>query len=115
MICLAAAACSIPQTEVAPDVHYEKEKADLMPAYSVESKTMSRMILFELVVEGTVSARCCVRTNVLTNHCLAGGADLTCGEPCIPNSNIGCNTRRGEAFYQVDTRLAPRFGFVEGK
>jgi len=37
------------------------------------------------------------------------------GEPCIPNSNIGRNTGRGEAFYQVDMRLARRFGFVEGK
>jgi hypothetical protein len=37
------------------------------------------------------------------------------GQPCIPNSNLGRNTGIGEAFYQVDMRLARRFGFSENK
>lgn len=37
------------------------------------------------------------------------------GEPCIPNSNLGRNTGKGEAFYQVDMRLARRFSVTEGK
>jgi hypothetical protein len=36
-------------------------------------------------------------------------------QPCLPNSNLGRNTGIGEAFYQVDMRLARRFGFAEGK
>lgn len=34
---------------------------------------------------------------------------------CNPGSNLGRNTGIGDAFYQVDTRLARRFGFAEGK
>ena len=37
------------------------------------------------------------------------------GQPCIPNSNLGRNSGIGEAFYQVDMRLARRFGFSESK
>lgn len=43
--------------------------------------------------------------------CIRPAAD----QPCGPNSNVGRNTGIGAAFYQVDTRLARRFGFGEGK
>ncbi|MFY9574711.1 MAG: TonB-dependent receptor, partial [Blastocatellia bacterium] len=36
-------------------------------------------------------------------------------QPCNPNSNLGRNTGIGEAFYQVDMRLARRFSFAESK
>ncbi|HSE35900.1 MAG TPA: carboxypeptidase regulatory-like domain-containing protein [Blastocatellia bacterium] len=37
------------------------------------------------------------------------------GQDCIPNSNVGRNTGRGEPFYQFDIRLARRFAVTEGK
>jgi Carboxypeptidase regulatory-like domain len=43
--------------------------------------------------------------------CIRPAAD----QPCGPNSNVGRNTGIGEAFYQVDGRLARRFSFTEGK
>ncbi len=43
--------------------------------------------------------------------CIRTAAD----QPCGPNSNLGRNTGIGEAFYQIDGRLARRFGFAEGK
>lgn len=36
-------------------------------------------------------------------------------EACNPGSNLGRNTGRGEAFYQVDMRLARRFSLAESK
>jgi hypothetical protein len=43
--------------------------------------------------------------------CIRSAAD----QPCGPNSNVGRNTGIGDAFYQVDTRLARRFSFAESK
>lgn len=43
--------------------------------------------------------------------CIRPAAD----QPCNPNSNLGRNTGIGEAFYQVDMRLARRFTFAESK
>ena len=37
------------------------------------------------------------------------------GQPCIPNSNVGRNVGLGAPFYNVDLRLARRFGFTESK
>jgi hypothetical protein len=39
----------------------------------------------------------------------------TATSPCNPGSNLGRNTGRGEAFYQVDMRLARRFTVSENK
>ncbi|HSB10942.1 MAG TPA: carboxypeptidase regulatory-like domain-containing protein [Blastocatellia bacterium] len=36
-------------------------------------------------------------------------------QPCNPGSNLGRNTGRGEAYYNVDMRLGRRFKFAESK
>ena len=43
--------------------------------------------------------------------CLRTAAD----QPCIPNSNVGRNVGRGAPYYNLDMRLARRFGFTENK
>jgi hypothetical protein len=43
--------------------------------------------------------------------CVRPAAD----QPCIPNSNVGRNVGRGAAFYNVDMRLARRFGLADDK
>ena len=43
--------------------------------------------------------------------CVREGA----GQPCIPNSNVGRNVGHGAPFYNVDMRLARRFGIMENK
>ena len=43
--------------------------------------------------------------------CIRPGAN----QPCIPNSNLGRNTGRGEPYYQFDMRLARRFSLDEAK
>ncbi|MGH9914181.1 MAG: hypothetical protein ACRD63_02695, partial [Pyrinomonadaceae bacterium] len=37
----------------------------------------------------------------------------TADQPCVPGSNVGRNTGRGAAFYNVDMRLARRFSLAE--